>query len=161
MADQKRALLEQSRIAMGWNQRELGEALGVSTRTVQRLQGARADISADNVATLAKHVHPRNRDLAAQLVAMLLQTLVGPGLEAPLSPAAPLQAAAAPSPAPRPIAHTDLVDAIVCSIADASNVAPKMVRPTVLLTLRRALKVGLDLEEASKAGALDMEEATA
>jgi hypothetical protein len=102
-----------------------------------------------------RHIHPVNRELAAQLVALLGQSLVAAGLEAP-PPPPEVPAPAAPLPAPpRSIPHEDLIDAIVCAIADVSNVAPKVVRPTVLLTLRRALKVGLDLDAAAKAGALD------
>ena len=161
------ALIGQSRQTMEWTQKQLAESLGTSLRTVARYERGQAHFDAEAVKTLATHVYTEDTELAAELAASIGQTLVSLGIEAPPPP--PVHVAPAPSPAPpapppppppRPSALRDLIDAVVCSVADETNVVPKLVRPTVLLTLRRALEVGVDLEAALKAGVLGAEGAS-
>jgi hypothetical protein len=96
-----------------------------------------------------RHLHPVDRDLAAELAAAVGQSLISLGLEAPPAPAV-----AAPSAESRLTSLRDVLDCVVYSVADAADVAPKGVRQLVLLALRRSLELGLDLEAAGKAGLL-------
>jgi transcriptional regulator with XRE-family HTH domain len=152
-------LLFRSRLALHWTQRELGEKLGSSHRTAARWEAGQSTAYPDTVTKLTRLVHPVDRDLASELAASIGQTLVGLGLEAlPAPPAPPPPPPAPPLPPPplvRATALRDLIDCVVCSVADASDVPPKAVRPLVLLTLRRALDVGIDLQAASNASLLD------
>jgi|HubBroStandDraft_2_1064218.scaffolds.fasta_scaffold106571_2 DNA-binding XRE family transcriptional regulator len=154
------ATIIRARQALGWTQRELGDNLGVSLRTATRWEGKRAHMGVNEAAILARHVYPKRPDLAEELVAAHGQTLVGLGIAPPPPPPAPPVEPAAvvpPPPPPRAMAARDLVDCIVCAVADAANVAPKAVRGMVLLTLRRAEELGMDLGKTAKEGALSEE----
>jgi hypothetical protein len=154
------ALIGQARLKLGWTQRDLGTNLDSSHRTATRWEAGLSTFYPAHAAKLAQHVYPIDRELAAELAAATGQTLVGLGIEAPPPPpappvfVAPPRPPAPPPPAPRPTALRDLLEAIVCTVADEANVAPKVVRPSVLLTLQRALDVGLDLNAAQAAGLL-------
>jgi len=161
-------IVVRARMALGWTQRELGENLGGSHRTATRWESGAAHFDVGTAAKLAAHVYSRDPGIAAELAAAIGQTLVSLGVEAPPPPPLPPAPVhvAIPAPAARAARPTqevvrDLLDAIVCSVADAQDVAPRMVRPLVLLTLRRALEVGLDVESALKAGLLAEPAATA
>jgi hypothetical protein len=144
------ATVVQARMALLWSQRQLGDKLGASMRTVSRWEAGRAHLSANQIATLAMHVYPKRPDLAEQLAAAIGHTLVGLGIAPPPAPVAPV----VPSPPPNVVATKDLIDLIVYTAADVANVAPKEVRGTVLVTLKRAVELGLDLGAAMKEGAL-------
>jgi DNA-binding XRE family transcriptional regulator len=155
-------LVVRSRMALHWNQKQLGENLGWSYRTAARWESGASHFDPNLVTKLARHVYAVDRGLATELAATIGQTLLSLGLEAPPpppvspEPAPPPPAPAAPPvPYVHPTAPGDLVDAIVCSVADAANVAPRAVRPMVLLTLRRALALRLDLAVADEAGVFD------
>jgi transcriptional regulator with XRE-family HTH domain len=154
-------LLVRARQALGWTQRELGENLGSSQRTATRWESGASHFDAISSARLLGLLYPVNPQLAADLAAVTGNTLVGLGLEAPPAPPAPppppVVIGPPALPAPRPAALQDLIDSVVCSVADAGDVSPRTVRPMVLLTLRRALEVGLDVSAAQNAGLLHAE----
>jgi hypothetical protein len=135
---------------LGWSQRELGEKLGVSRRTVSRWMARQSFPTAREIAILAPMVYSEQPQLAEQLAAAAGQTLVGLGLAPPPPPLAPVS----PPPAPRTASVNDLIDCVVCSVAEAADLPPKAVRPLVLLTLRRAHELELDLEKVAKASAV-------
>jgi transcriptional regulator with XRE-family HTH domain len=160
-ADPIMVLVGRARQALHWTQRELGEQLGASHRTASRWEAGRSSFDAVSAERLARHVYAVDRGLASQLASAIGQSLVSLGIEAPPPPpAAPPAPVALPPvasplpPAPRPAAMRDLIESVVCAVADAADVAPKVVRPAVLLTLRRAHEVGLDLGAASEANLL-------
>ena len=151
-------LLLRARHALHWTQRELGENLGSSQRTATRWETGRSHFDAISSARLLSLLYPVNPQLAAEIAAVTGHTLVGLGLEAPPAPPAPLPppvviAPPAPPP-PRPAALQDLIDSVVCSVADADDVTPKALRAMVILTLRRTREVGLDVSAARDAGLL-------
>jgi transcriptional regulator with XRE-family HTH domain len=131
--------------ALQWSQRELGLKVGVSRRTVSRWMARQSAPSSSELAVLARIVYGVNPTLAEQLAAAMGQTLVGLGIAPPPPP--PL--ATPPAPAPKVASVLDLIDCVVCSVAEAADLSPKTVRPMVLLALRRAHELGLDLEKAS------------
>jgi DNA-binding XRE family transcriptional regulator len=148
---------------MGWTQAELAAALGVSKRTATRMEGGRSTLDAHDTVKLARHVHPVDRDLAAELLALVGQTLRSAGFEtpappppsAPAPPAPPPPHAVALPPPPAPVeVLTALVEGIVCAAADAADTSPKSVRASVLLVLRKASEIGLDLRAVARAGLL-------
>jgi len=152
--------------ALRWTQRELAENIGGSRRTVARWVSGESHLGAIDAERLARHVYPVDRDFASELLAHGGQTLVSAGLEAPPAPqpppAPPPPVAAAPpvvvpTPAPSPAVLWALVEAIVCAAAEAADASPKVVRAPVLLVLRQAHELGLDLDAARKAGLLGRE----
>jgi DNA-binding XRE family transcriptional regulator len=139
-------LLTRANAALGLSQEGFGELLGVSRRTMVRWQGGSSGPSYENWRELVRHVHPKNRALAAEIAGELEETLVSLGLEAPPAPAvtapAVAQSHARPSP---PVA--DLVDSIVCAAAEAVATTPQAIRPALLAAFERAASLGLEMNE--------------
>jgi transcriptional regulator with XRE-family HTH domain len=146
-----------ARMTLGWNQRQLGENLGMSHRTATRWESGRSEFDTIRVTRLATLVYPLDRDLAEGLVGCIGQTLVGLGIEAPPPPPAPTAPLAPPpaTDASRALALRDVLDCIVYAVADASDMTPKAVRPLALIALRRAHELGFDVAAAAKAKLLE------
>jgi DNA-binding XRE family transcriptional regulator len=145
-----------ARLTLGWTQREMAENLGSSQRTVARWESGQSTFHVSDLTKLAQRVYPVDRELANDLVTSAGQTLVGLGIQVPPPPPPPAPVLAPPPPPPaRATALPDLIDCVVCSVADASDVSPREVRPMVLLALRRAFEVGLDLGAATRAKLLE------
>jgi transcriptional regulator with XRE-family HTH domain len=130
-----------ARRALRLDQRTLGEAIGVSRRTIQRWDAGQADPYAPDLAKIAALVAPKDAQLAAKLAAAGGTSLEKLGLvESPV--------VAAPPPPPRtPPQH--LVDAVVCAAAEALAVAPQSVRPALLAAFTKARDVDLTIEEVA------------
>ncbi|HLK38761.1 MAG TPA: helix-turn-helix transcriptional regulator [Polyangiaceae bacterium] len=133
-------LLSRARSALGSTQRELGDALGASQRTVARWEAGRSSPTIDGVRQLAALVYPHDKPLAEEIAAAASSTLEGLGL---VEPPAPL--------APPPLPAWIIVDAVVCSAADALKVAPEVVRPALLAAFRRARELRLSFEQVEEA----------
>ena len=133
-------LLGRARIALGSTQRDLGNALGASQRTVARWEAGGSTPTIDGVRRLAALVYPHDKPLAAEIAAAASATLEGLGLVEPPAPAA-----APPLPA------SIIVDAVVCSAADALKVVPEAVRPALLAAFRRARELRLSYEQVEEA----------
>jgi hypothetical protein len=134
-----------AKLALHIVDRELGELLGVSTRTVQRMMTRRSSFRVEHLQLLARKVHPTNPALAAALAAEGGVTLEALGLVKPAPPAAP-------SPPPRafPPPHL-LVEVIVCAAADAMQSTPSAVRDVLRAAFSRARTLGLTVEEVDAA----------
>jgi DNA-binding XRE family transcriptional regulator len=157
-----KTLVQQARSTLGWTQRDLAEAIGISVRTAARYESGSSSLDFITGPKLAAHVYPVDRDLAAEIVALHGKTLVSAGIEAPAPPPPPPAApdpapVVAPTPPSRAVLQT-LIDAIVCAVADSSNAPPRAVRPAVLQTLRKVIEVGLDVHAAGSLGLLLPEE---
>jgi DNA-binding XRE family transcriptional regulator len=145
-------LLVMGGAALKLGQRELGELLGVSRRTMQRWQKGDGFPSIQQWALLARHVYAVNPDLAARIATQMGETLESLRIVAPAPPpipVAPPPVAVAPPPVPlRPQASlADLVDSVVCAAAEAIAVAPQSIRPALLAAFARAASVSLTVDE--------------
>jgi DNA-binding XRE family transcriptional regulator len=130
-------------MALGISQGQIGEALGVSRRTISRWYRRNPNPSMAQLCTLARLVHPRDAALAAEIAWTASETLESLGLVVPPPPAPVL---AEPSSPPLPTAH--LVDSVVCAASEALGVAPSAtVRVALLSALRRARELRLGLAE--------------
>lgn len=119
------------------NQKELGELMGSSQRTVQRWYAGRGWPSPDQLTKLVVAVHPRDPDIARRLAATMGHTLESLGVVAP-----PVQAPAEPSPL-MPL----LVESVVSAAAEALDVSPRVARPAVLAAVERAKAAALTLDD--------------
>jgi DNA-binding XRE family transcriptional regulator len=135
-----------ARDVLHMNQRELGEALGLSRRTIQRWDHGHGSPDSLDLAKLAALVHPRDASLAAQIAKAGATTLEKLGLA---TPAPPVAAVAPPAPPPPPPPH--LTDTVVCAAAEALDVPPPAVRPVLLAAFRRARVAGLRVEDVEAA----------
>jgi len=143
------AVLGDARRALGMTQAQLADLLGSSKRTVQRWETSRAHPYAPDLTKLARHVHPHDAEVAAELAAAMGQTLESLGLVVPPPPPPPLQPPlpAGPPPMPRHLA----VDAVVCVASEALGAVPNAVRGVLLAAFRRARELGLSCEEVEQA----------
>src|ERR1700733_9202570 len=80
MSNSDGMLLHQICRALNMNQTELGEFLGISRRTAQRLAAGRSTFGADGCARVARALHPTNPELAAEVASRGGQTLATLGL---------------------------------------------------------------------------------
>jgi transcriptional regulator with XRE-family HTH domain len=136
----------QARQLLLLGQRGLGEALGLSRRTIQRWDHGQSSPYAGHLAKLAALVHPRDASLAEEIAQAAGTTLEKLGLAAP-APAG----AAGPSPVGQPPPPSYLTDTVVCAAAEALDAPPPAVRPVLLAAFRRARVVGLRVEDVEAA----------
>ncbi len=138
-------LVTRAHIALGMTQQEFGEALGVSRRTVTRWYKHSPLLTMEQLRTLARLVHPRDPELAAEIAWTVSESLESLGIVPPAPPPAPGPAA----PAPLPTAV--VVDSVVCAAAEALGVAPGAVRGALLAAFRRTRALRLSLQEVETA----------
>jgi transcriptional regulator with XRE-family HTH domain len=139
-------LLAVARNALRMTQREFGPALGVSHRTASRWDTGRSAPSEHQLRQLAALLVPVDRSLAEEAAAHAHDTLEELGLVPPPPPPLP-----PPAPAKPPVTTRDLVDAVVCAGAEASDASPRALRPVLYVAFQRAHELGLTVEEVTKA----------
>jgi len=123
------------------NQKQLGDLMGSSQRTVQRWYAGRGWPSPYQLTKLVVAVHPRDPALARRLAAATGHTLESMGV---VVPAAPPPVAAPPEPSPfTPL----LVESVVSAAAEALDVSPRVARPAVLAAVERAKAAGLTVDD--------------
>jgi hypothetical protein len=138
---------------LGTSQSGLGKLLGgVTRRTVWRYQGGKTSPYPSHLHNLAKHIHPLNAALAAEIAAAGGATLESLRIVVPAPPQAASVPAAPPAPPPiDPLQARLLVDAIVCAAAEALDVPPKSVRGVLHAAFARAKETGLPVDVIEKA----------
>jgi len=135
-------LLSRVQHALLLSQRELGELMGVSSRTVIRYMQRGGILLPPTYEKLARAVHARDAELAALLAARAGKSLAALGLGLP--PALPAPARPAPT-------HAHLVDSVLCAAAEATETTPREMRPGLTAALERLVAVGMTAEEALEA----------
>jgi DNA-binding XRE family transcriptional regulator len=139
-------LLVRAQTALGMSQQELGELLGCSRRTIVRYAQGDNGPSIAEWHLLARHVHEKEPDLAAEIARETGETLETLGMVQPAP--VPTPAPALPAAEPRPLPPTrDLVDSIVCAAAEAVATTPQSIRPALRAAFERAVSVGVGIEE--------------
>ena len=135
-------LVSRAQLALGLNQKELGELLGASLRTAQRWAAGQASLDSEQIKQLAVAVHPRDPELATGLAAAALETLESLGLGRPGAhdtlPAGP--------PVPADLTPY-LVDSVVCAAAEALAVSPSVARGALAAALERAKATRLTIDD--------------
>jgi hypothetical protein len=138
-------VLARTQLALHMSQRELGELMGCSRRTIIRYMSSGAVLVPATWEKLARACHPHDRDLAAELATRAGQTLIGLGLEKP--PAPPAAPPAPPPPPARPAPSSrHLVDSVVCAAAEAMQTPPHTMRPALVAAFQRAVALGMTME---------------
>jgi hypothetical protein len=140
------ALLTKVGITLGMPHAELGKYLGVSRRSYSRWALEGTYLLPRQGSELAALAYPHDPSLAAELAAVVGETLVSLGLElAPPPPPAPVPVAE-PSRAMPGVDAVTRMNAVVCAAAEAIDASPRTVRPALLAALRCAREVGLTVE---------------
>ncbi len=144
MSDISKAVWEARRL-LQVNQRELGELLGLSSRTIQRWDKS-GSFQPYHLPEMARAVHPKDPALAARIAALVGRTLEDLGL----APGPALPAPPPPHPASHPLSpemKAHLVDAVVCAAADALSLPPASARPALVAAFRKAADVKLTMAD--------------
>src|SRR5215472_10844576 len=115
MAGLKDVLFIECRMALGLTQREFGDLLGRTKRTVQRWEDHGAILIESEVEALVRALHRVRPDLAARVAAAADTTLERLGIDA----------AQASSPA----ATSNPIDSVVQAAADAMGLSAEAIRP--------------------------------
>jgi len=129
----------QVRLALGMNQRQTGEFLGLSTRTIQRWDAGACAAASFHWEKLAKAIFPKDRELALRCAKMAGKTLDELGL-----------VTVAAEPLVGPVAPELVIDALVCVAADAVGMLPGAIRPALVAAFTRARQLGITVEMAEK-----------
>jgi transcriptional regulator with XRE-family HTH domain len=130
-------LVYRARMAAGLSQAQLSDRLGLSKRTMGRVERGESSLRVPEVITLARLAHPRDPDLARELAAAASETLESLGLTAPKVTYAP----------PTKL----LVEAVVCAAVEALAMAPGPVRLGLHAAFKRTREMGLTLEDVESA----------
>ena len=138
MASDSKTLVIQCRIALGLSQREFGNLVGRSERTIQRWEDRGVTLIASEGEALARALRASRPDLAAEVAARTGTTLERLGR-------AGVAAARGPTPA------TDSIDAVVRAAAHALGVAPEAIRPALAAAFAKARETGLDVHAVAEA----------
>jgi hypothetical protein len=119
------ALMTLVQVSLRISQREMGELVGVTKRTIQRWQGGGTAILDENQATvLAERLRPGHPELADEVMA--LGRRFGTTSAKPVSPEA--------------------LAAILGAAATAGGLSPEGARPLVLAAFQQAAAEGLDVQ---------------
>jgi transcriptional regulator with XRE-family HTH domain len=139
---QAATLLTKTCNRLGLTQRDLGDRLGVSMRTVGRWVAGKSNPGTSNIIHLAKLAHPQDPELAAELAVEAGTTLAALGLEKPR-----------PAPARPPRAYPPValvVDSVVHAAGEAQRKDQPM-RDVVRAAFDRARGLGLSIDEVCAA----------
>jgi DNA-binding XRE family transcriptional regulator len=132
-------LLRHARHTLAMSQSAFGPALGWSQRTALRWETGRSAPPTSSLCKLAALLAPVDLELAAEVAAAAGQTLESLGLATKVE-----------TPAPR-TTPADLTDAVVCSVADASELPSRAVRQLLAGAFARARALGLTVEQVDDA----------
>jgi hypothetical protein len=126
---------------------EFGPALGASQRTAIRWEQGKATPSDAGFTELASRLVPVDLDLAAEAAAAAGESLESLGLVAPPPPPPPPQQQKQQQP---PVTPDDLADAVVCAVADLSDLQPRALRPLLHAAFARARALGLTVDQVEQ-----------
>jgi hypothetical protein len=143
------ALIAIARSSLHMTQEEFGAAMLSSTRTVARWEKGQSTLVGTDLIRAARLVHRGDRELADHMARQAGTDLVRLGLE---------------QPSPKPEAHPvhpalHVADLMLCSAARAIGSTPEEVRPALQAAIRRALALGVTLDEVDQALQAPPEEA--
>lgn len=146
--------LMEARRTLQLSQQQLGDIMGLSKRTIIRMEQGRSTPLPSQYVMVARALCPVNQALAEHYAAAAGTTLVALGLVAPPPPPAP------PSPPPSPMSvdpamSRSLADSVVCVAAEAMDASPRAVRPALLAAFERMKALGMGVETVLQGLAAD------
>jgi hypothetical protein len=129
-------------------QKQFGLALDASHRTASRWEAGKSTPFPTELRKLPAMVYPKDAQLAAELAALVGETLENLGLVKPPPPPPPLPPPPAPPP---PLPTALLVDSVVCAAADVMHAAPATLRAALHSAFRRARELRLSVDDVENA----------
>jgi hypothetical protein len=142
-------LLYRLQTTLHMTQKELGNLIGLSSRTIIRYYGHGGTFTPSQYATLAKALALQDPALATYCARLSGQTLEQLGITKPPELPAP---ASSPLTAARPSPSAPhLADSVVCAGAEAMQCTPTQMRPGLTAALERMIALGMSAEETVRA----------
>ncbi len=150
-------LLWRLQTTLHMTQKQLGELMGCSSRTIIRYYKRGGFLLPSTYSKLAKACQPHDPTLAAYLAAhagMSLDELAHgkvpqlPGPATSPSAAPPIPPPFPPPPARPYPATPHMSDSVVCAGAEAMQCTPQAMRPGLVASLRRIVALGMTAEQA-------------
>ena len=139
-----------ARAALGVAPAEVAKLLGVSRKTVYRIDGGRSPVHAITLGTLSPHMYGKDAALAQRMHAYATAEQARLQLPPPPPlPSAPERGVEAPPPAPAPSAKLR-VQALLYVASEAMDASPRTVKNGLLAAFRHAREHGLSLEEVER-----------
>ena len=149
-------LVRAARYALMMTQLEFGQALGTSMRTAKRWEQGTSH-PGRRLHEMVARLAPVDRALAQEIVdaaVPLFKSLDWPLPQLPpAEPAAGATSGPPPAPVPAPSQATAqaLGDAVLCAVAEASDLPPRALRPLLYAAFERARALGLTVEQLEQA----------
>jgi hypothetical protein len=145
--DEIPVFLMEARRTLRLSQQDLGNIMGLSKRTIIRMEQGRSSPIPLQYERVARALFPVNPALAEHYAGAAATTLVEMGLVAPAPPPAPATPPPAAGPPPLdPAASRSMADSIVCVAAEAMDASPRAVRPALLAAFERMKALGMGVE---------------
>jgi transcriptional regulator with XRE-family HTH domain len=132
-----RQTLLYARSTLGMSQAEFGPALGWSHRTAVRWERGVSTPSDKSLVRLAQLLVPVDVDLAAEVAKAAGESLESLGLVSQPAPE---------KPGLRATPH-DLADTVLCAVAEAADLPPRVLRPILHAAFARARAIGLTVDQ--------------
>ena len=140
--------LMEARRTLHLSQQQLGDIMGLSKRTIIRMEQGRSTPLPSQYVMVARALCPVNQALAEHYAAAAGTTLVGAGSRGTSARAHP--AFASPFPAVRRPGHVQsLADSVVCVAAEAMDASPRAVRPALLAAFERMKALGMGVRDGA------------
>ena len=127
--------------ALRMTQREFGELIGVSERTIQRWTASTPGFTPGQLKTLATALYPVHPPLAARFAALARETLESLGLVVPPPPKPSAMATPSLPPSIAPL----LADGLLYALAEAVGLPRDKLELPLLELLRQSVEAGLSL----------------
>lgn len=143
-----RRLMFYARRAVGMTQRQLGDELGVSHRTVLRWERGYSSPVPRQILAIAAMLRPDDDALADELLATGHMNII---VSTAPAPAVTTAASAVAAPAPEGVATKPAIDAVVFAAAEAMDASPRAVRVGLAAAFARAVELGLAADAVAAA----------
>ena len=145
--DEIPVFLMEARRTLRLSQQDLGDIMGLSKRTIIRMEQGRSSPIPSQYASVARALYPVDPALAEHYAGAAGTTLEAMGLVAPSPPpAVPTPPPPSAQVASDPATSRSMVDSIVCVAAEAMDASPRAVRPALLAAFERMKTLGLGVE---------------
>lgn len=131
--DEIPVFLMEARRTLHLSQEQLGQIMGLSKRTIIRMEQGRSTPIPSQYERVARVLYPKDAALAGHYAAAAGTTLEAMGL-------------VTAAPAPDPAASKPMADSIVCVAAEAMDASPRAVRPALVAAFERMRSLGIGVD---------------
>lgn len=141
-------MLRHARRSLGLTQRQLGDELGVSHRTILRWERGRTSPVPQQILAIAGLLRPDDDTLADELLASGHVNII---VSTASTPATPIATPTGVDAAQAALTAKHAIDAVVFAAAEAMDASPRAVRVGLAAAFARAVELGLAADAVATA----------